>query len=176
MRRKAGKTRRAKTSRKRSTVKDLSAKKTSRVGDVSKAEQLYGTWRLVSWTRQIEETGETVTQFGKAPTGFLSYSADGRMLGIMVSDDRPRPSDLAAVSDRERAVLFNTVVAYGGTFEVVGNQVVHKVDVSWNESWTGTTQRRDFRIDGSRLTIHVGPQISADGRRSTGVLTWDKVR
>jgi hypothetical protein len=61
MRRKAGETRKAKTSRKRSTVKDLSAKKTSRVGDVSKAEQLYGTWRLVSWTRQIEETGETVT-------------------------------------------------------------------------------------------------------------------
>ncbi len=146
------------------------------MGDVSKAEQLYGTWRLVSWTRQIVETGETVAPFGKAPTGFLSYTLDGRMLGLMVSADRPRPSDLARVSEQERADLFNTVVAYGGTFEVVGNQVVHKVDISWNETWTGTTQPREFRIDRSRLTIDVGPQIGVDGRRSTAVLIWDKVR
>ena len=178
MSKKAGETGKAKANqkRKRSTVKDLSAKKTSRVGDVSKAEQLYSTWRLVSWTRQIVETGETATPFGKAPTGFLSYSPDGRMLGFMVSDHRPRPSDLATVSDQERVELFNTVVAMGGTFEVVGSQVMHKLDISWNEAWTGTTQRRNFRIDGSRLTIQVSPQIGIDGRRSTAVLIWDKVR
>jgi hypothetical protein len=64
----------------------------------------------------------------------------------------------------------------GGTFEVVGSQVMHKLDISWNEAWTGTTQRRNFRIDGSRLTIQVSPQIGVDGRRSTAVLIWDKVR
>jgi hypothetical protein len=97
------------------------------------------------------------------------------MSGCMVSDHRPKPKDLAKISDQERAERFNTVVAYGGTFEVVGNQVVHTVDISWNETWTGTTQRRDFRIDGSRLTIDVGPQIGVDGRRSTAVLIWTKV-
>ena len=176
MRSKAGKTGKAKASGKRSTVKDLSAKKTSRGGRLSKTEQLYGTWRLVSYTRQIIETRETVTPFGRAPTGFLSYSPDGRMLGLMVSADRPRPSDLAKVSDQERAELFNTVVAYGGTFEVVGNHVVHKVDISWNETWTGTMQPRDFRIDRNRLTMDVGPQIGVDGRRSAAVLVFDKVR
>lgn len=146
------------------------------MGEVSKVDQLCGTWRLVSWTRQIIETGETVAPFGKAPTGFLSYSRDGRMSGCMVSDHRPKPKDLAKISDQERAELFNTVVAYGGTFEVVGNQVVHTVDISWNETWTGTTQRRDFNIDGNRLTITVGPQIGVDGRRSTAVLIWTKVQ
>jgi hypothetical protein len=131
---------------------------------------------VVSYTRQVLETGETVAPFGKAPTGFLSYSPDGRMLGFMVSAARPRPNDLAKASDQERAELFNTLVAYGGAFEVVGNQVVHKVDISWNETWTGTTQPRDFRIDRSRLTLDVGPQIGVDGRRSTAALIWDKVR
>jgi Lipocalin-like domain len=139
-------------------------------------EQLLGTWRLVSWERHLTETGESLAPFGKSPSGFLSYGRDGRMLGLMVSERRPKPTDLTKLSDQERVELFNTVVAYGGTFAVRGTQVVHEVDISWNETWTGTTQVRDFHIEGDRLTFSVGPQVGVYGRRSTAVLVWDKVQ
>jgi Lipocalin-like domain len=139
-------------------------------------DQLLGTWRLVSWVRHLTETGETIEPFGKTPSGFLSYGRDGRMLGLMVSDRRPKPSDLTKVSDKDRVELFNTLAAYGGTFEVSGTQVVHKVDISWNETWTGTTQVRDFSLDGDRLTISIGPHVGIDGRRSTALLIFGRVQ
>src|SRR5262245_15622297 len=101
-------------------------------------QQLLGTWRLVSWVRHLIERGDTLEPFGKTPSGFLSYGGDGRMLGFMVSDRRPKPIDLTTVSEKDRVELFNTMAAYGGTFEVSGTQVIHKVDISWNETWTGT--------------------------------------
>jgi hypothetical protein len=29
------------------------------------------------------------------------------------------------------------MVAYAGTFKVEGSRVVHNIDISWNENWTG---------------------------------------
>lgn len=139
-------------------------------------EELYGTWRLVSWTRQVVGTGESADMFGKAPHGYLNYGRDGRMFSIIVKENRPKPADLAKMTDQERAELFNTMLAYGGTFKVDGGRVVHNVDISWNENWTGTAQVRNFRIEGRRLSISYGPQIGSDGRQITGVLTWEKVQ
>lgn len=139
-------------------------------------EELYGTWRLVSFTRQVVGTGESSDLFGKAPQGFLNYGRDGRMIGIIVKENRPKPTDLAKMTDPERVELFKTMIAYGGTFKVDGGRVVHNVDISWNENWTGTAQVRNFRIEGRRLIISLDPQIGLDGRQITSVLTWEKVQ
>ncbi len=147
---------------------------TSLTADAQVSEELYGAWRLVSWTRQVVGTGESADLFGKAPHGFLNYGRDGRMFAIIVKENRPRPTDLAKVTDQERAELFKTMVAYGGTFKVDGGRVVHNVDISWNESWTGTAQVRNFRIEGRRLIISIDPYIGLDGRQITSVLTWEK--
>lgn len=112
--------------------------------------------------------------FGKAPHGFLSYGRDGRMSAIIVGENRPKPMDLAKLTDQERAELFKTVIAYAGTFKVEGSRVVHNVDISWNENWTGTAQVRNFRIEGRRLTIR-GEQIGPDGRQIIAVLTWETI-
>ena len=139
------------------------------------SEELYGTWRLVSFSIQVVETGESSDLFGDAPYGYLNYGRDGRMYAIIVKDKRPNPSDLAKITEQECIELFNTVIAYSGTFEVDGGRVHHNVDISWNENWTGTTQVRNFRIEGRRLIISVDPQIGLDGRQATAVLTWEKV-
>lgn len=139
-------------------------------------EELYGTWRLVSYTRQVVGTAESADLFGKAPHGFLNYGRDGRMIAIIVKENRPKPADLAKMTDQERAELFNTVIAYAGTFKVDGSRVVHNVDISWNENWTGTAQVRSLRLEGRRLIISADPQIGVDGRSVTPVLTWEKVQ
>ena len=85
------------------------------------------------------------------------------------------PPDLAKLTDQERAELFRTMAAYAGTFKVEGTRVLHHVDISWNENWTGSVQVRSFRLEGRRLIITGGPQIGPDGREVIAVLTWEKV-
>jgi Lipocalin-like domain len=140
------------------------------------SDELYGTWRLVSVTRQIVGTAESSDLFGKAPQGFINYGRDGRMFAITVRENRPKPADLAKMTDQERAELFKTMTAYAGTFKVDGSRVVHNVDISWNENWTGSAQVRNFRIDGRRLVISLDPQIGVDGKQVTSVFTWEKVQ
>jgi hypothetical protein len=41
---------------------------------VGSVEELYGTWTLISWTRRLLDTGETVEAFGGAPRGLLAYA------------------------------------------------------------------------------------------------------
>ena len=140
------------------------------------SEELYGTWRLVSFVSQVVATGEKTDYFGKAPRGVLSYSRDGRMSALLVKDERPKPTDLAKVTNEERLELFKTMIAYGGTFSVAGNVVTHQVDISWNGNWTGTSQIRNFKLDGRKLYISTNPQPGiTDGKPVIGILEWEKV-
>jgi len=140
-------------------------------------EDLYGTWRLVSYTQEIVATGEKIDIFGKAPRGFLSYSRDGRMSAILAKDERPKPADLAKVTNEERVELFKTVIAYGGTFKFDGKTVTHYLDISWNETWTGTAQVRNVRLEGDKLYISTNPiPRPEDGKVVIGVLAWEKVK
>jgi hypothetical protein len=139
-------------------------------------EALYGTWRLITWTREIVGTGERSDIFGQAPRGFITYTHDGRMSSIVVKENRPQAADPAKLTDAARATLFSSMVAMAGTFTVEGSRVVHNIDISWNESWTGTTQVRHFTIDGKTLTIRTDPALSPiDGKPSIATLTWEKV-
>ena len=140
-------------------------------------EDLYGTWRLISYTQEVLATGEKIDIFGKAPCGFLSYSRDGRMYAILVKAERPKPTDLAKLTDKERVELFKTVIAYAGTFTFDGKTVTHHVDISWNENWTGTAQIRNVRLEGGKLYISTNPMPRPeDGKLVIGVVVWEKVK
>jgi hypothetical protein len=138
---------------------------------------VYGTWRLVSFTRTVLATGETTDIYGKSPRGFINYGPDGRMLVLIVSDKRPKPADLAKMTDQERVDLFKTTIAYGGTYSYDGKTVTHHVDISWNENWTGTDVVREVKFDGNKLMLSTRPApASQDGKLITAVLTWERVR
>jgi hypothetical protein len=147
------------------------------LGAYAQVEEMYGTWRLVSFTRDVLDTGERTDIFGKAPHGFLAYSRDGRFMAIIVKENRAKTTDLGKLTDADRAELFKSLIAYGGTFKVDGNRLTHNVDISWNEAWTGTPQGRAFRIEGRKLTISTDPAPSVlDGKRVTAVLVWEKIQ
>jgi hypothetical protein len=142
----------------------------------AETEDLYGTWRLVSYTQEILATGEKINIFGAAPRGFLHYSRDGRMSVILVKDQRPKPTDLTKMTNEERVELFLTCIAYGGTFKFDGKTVTHYVDISWNESWAGTAQVRNVRIEGRKLYISTNPMPRPeDGKITIGALVFEKV-
>jgi Lipocalin-like domain len=116
------------------------------------AENLIGTWKMVSWKRQNAATGEQRDALGPEPVGFINYGADGRFYAIVVRRDRARPATLPP-SASEKEALFDSMLAYAGTYRLDEEKAVHRVDASWNQSWTGTDQVRFYRLDGDRLFI-----------------------
>jgi hypothetical protein len=115
-------------------------------------ERLAGTWRMVSWKRESVATGEQSDALGPDPVGFINYGADGRFYAIVVRRDRAPPLTFP-YSEREKAVLFDSMLAYAGTYTLDEEKVVHHVDASWNQSWTGTDQVRFYGLDGDQLFI-----------------------
>jgi Lipocalin-like domain len=139
------------------------------------ASRLLGTWKLHSYEREEIATGRRHDQFGPRPDGYLGYSPDGRMYAIFIRHDRVAPRDVVP-TDEEGVQLIGSMVAYAGTYTLGQNQVVHHIDISWNQGWTGTDQVRFFELEGETLTITTAPYRSyLDGKEGRSILVWDKV-
>jgi len=117
------------------------------VVEASLAQQLPpGTYKVSSMTAEVDGSAPQEI-FGRSPRGFAMFTptrvtflitAEGRKFGRAVE---------------ERAALWDTLAAYSGTYRVEGGKFVVSVDVSANEIWNGTTQVRNWRLEGDRLTI-----------------------
>jgi Lipocalin-like domain len=136
---------------------------------------LLGTWKLKSYVREVEATGERYNERGEHPNGYLSYAADRRMYAIITWDNRANPQDVVPTND-ERIRLFGTMISYAGTYTMDAEKVIHHVDISWNQIWTGTDQIRFYKLDGNILTITSAIDRSPiDGRAGRSILVWEKV-
>jgi Lipocalin-like domain len=134
-----------------------------------------GTWKLQSFTDEDLETGEKIDLFGAHPSGYLSYGPDGRMYALLLKEGRNAPGALVP-TDAERVDLYSGLIAYAGTYSIEGDKVSHHIDASWNQSWTGTTQVRQFRIEGNSLFIRTLPAKNpVTGKLSSAVLVWNKL-
>lgn len=143
-------------------------------------EDLYGTWRLVSFVQQNPDTGAKIRDaLGTDPHGFINYGRDGRMYAIITAAVRPKRSEVGAITDEDRNELFKTMIAYSGTFTFDGKTATHQVDISWNETWTGTAQVRNLQLEGNRLTITTDPLksvVDPKGEVGVFVLVWERLR
>jgi hypothetical protein len=145
-------------------------------------DEVYGTWKLISNQIKISDTGE-IRDFepGVTLSGYITYGADGRMMGLLVRGNRPKANSVGSMTDQQRADLFKTMVAYGGTYELDGSTMRHHIDISWNQIWTGTTQVREVNREGTKLvyTTKPAPLVgsgSDDGKMGISILTWEKVQ
>jgi Lipocalin-like domain len=126
---------------------------------------ILGTWKLQSLVFEAIGTGQRSRPFGDHPDGYLSYSADGRMYAIGVAGDRSKPLDLIPM-DEQKVKLHDSMFAYAATYTADGEKVVHHVDISWNQSWTGTDLVRFYKLEGNTLTITTARARSAiDGEK-----------
>jgi hypothetical protein len=143
---------------------------------LSQDSPVIGTWKLKTFVREVSGTNEQYNQLGDNPGGYIGYSRDGRMYAILVAGDRAKPQ-IEPRSDAERLQLYKTMIAYGGTYTVDNEKVVHHVDISWNGSYTGTQQVRFYKLDGDTLTLRTAPNKSPiDGREGVGILVFERVR
>jgi hypothetical protein len=125
-----------------------------------------GTWKLQSYTREDLATGQKTDLFGARPSGYISYGSDCRMYAILIKEGRKAPAGLVP-TDAERIELYAGLIAYAGAYTIDGDKISHHIDASWNQACTGTTQVRQFKIEGKTLHIRTMPAGS--------VLVWNKV-
>ena len=135
---------------------------------------IVGTWRLISFSEEDLDTGAVRYPFGKTARALVIYARNGYVATIFTAADRKPP--VAATATAQEAVdLYQTMIAFGGRYELIANRLVYHPELSWNELWNGTTQERVFEVDGDRLEVRSVPTVSAlTGARTVFSLAWKR--
>ncbi len=139
---------------------------------------LIGTWKLVSASTRSGDGTTNTAPYGSNPTGFLTYSPDGRMTAIISNGGR-RPLSIAdritAPAD-ERAQAFATFLAYAGRYTVEGDKVTHHIEAASIQNWVNGDQVRFFTLDGDRLIVLTPSNYVFNGQPQTFELKWERVK
>jgi hypothetical protein len=133
------------------------------------AEDIIGTWRTTGHEIVAKE-GSVSHPFGPGPHhGNLVYHANGTVSVLVIRTD---PQNLGVGKPAaDRVAALDRCVVYVGRYEVAGDTVTHKVEVSLNPAWIGTAQMRHATLDGDRLIL--SPPPDASGARAR--ITWQRV-
>jgi hypothetical protein len=132
---------------------------------------IVGTWKQVSYFTEELATGKRTALLGEHPKGYLIYTPEGRMIMLAVHETRS-----PAKTDGDRIDLHKNMFAYSGRYTIEGNKIIHHVDISSNEIWTGDLVRY-FNLDGDVLTIKTAPSKNViTGKESVSTLVWQRER
>jgi hypothetical protein len=137
---------------------------------------LHGTWKMISQSQKVVDTGEVRAGRGKTPRGYVTFGPDGRMMGVILNEQRPKPESVAKMTDQQRIELFNTMNAYAGTYKLEGNKLTYRFELTHNEV-PARASVREIKIDGRKLTMVNEPApATADGKMVQTTTVWEKVR
>jgi Lipocalin-like domain len=140
------------------------------------SDKLVGTWKLVSASLSTAGGERNDAPFGPTPTGFLTYTREGRM-SAMISHDGRKPlsvSDWSLAAGEEKAEAFSTFAAYAGRYTLAEDQVIHHVEISSLQNWVNTDLVRLIKFQGDRIILATAP-TSINGKIQTWELVWERV-
>lgn len=148
----------------------------SLTGAAQSSSTIVGTWKLISAKSTTSKGAVDNYAFGKSPTGFMTFTTEGRMSLIMADDARKPLSilDRVAAPPNERAEAFATFVAYAGRYSFNGDRLIYHVEVSSIQNWVGTDLTRIIRFQGNRLTTRT-PTTVKGGVQQVIELMWERV-
>jgi hypothetical protein len=146
-------------------------------GAASPSSLLVGTWKLVSCESRFED-GKVEPTLGIDPIGQLMYDANGRMSVHLMRRDRAAfaSSDLHGATPQEAKAAFDVHQSYFGsyTMDLAAGTVSHHIEGGSFPNWTGTTQKRFFKLEGKRLSLSTAA-IPIDGKQVRLFLIWERV-
>ncbi len=141
--------------------------------------ELIGTWKLIDWTVELEG-GRVIRPFRGKAIGLLTYTDEGRMIASLMKADRDSigTRSFAEAMALERASAAAGYLSYAGSYEVIGDQVHHHVELSLFPDWVGGTQVRQIEwitnsndsVDLELSTPHAPQERSAVNR-----LRWHRI-
>jgi len=141
-------------------------------------KSLVGTWRLVSVKSTTLKGVVNATAFGKTPTGFATFTHDGR-LAIIMSDAGRKPLsvvDRVSAPVMERAEAYATCVAYAGSYTVQGDTVVYHIQAATIQNWVHSDLTRHITWKGNRFMSLTTPITLKGGVHQTIETTWERVK
>jgi len=139
-------------------------------------KDLHGTWKLVSQSQKLLDTGEVRAGRGAAPKGYVTFTPDGRVMGMIMSEKRPKPESVAKLTDQQRIELFNTMNAFAGTYKLDGSKLTYTFDLTHNEV-TARASARQIKFEGRKLTMVNEPSAATmDGKKVQTTTVWEKVQ
>lgn len=128
-----------------------------------------GVWRLVSFERQFQASEDREYPMGKVPSGYIQFTAEGRMTVVITAEGRVAPA-----TDADRTALYNSLVAYTGGYRIEGDKWITKVEVCSNPAWVGTEQARTFKVTGDKLQETTAWVARPDNRMARAVITYER--
>ena len=136
------------------------------------AGSIVGTWRLLSLTEEYLDTRAVRHPMGERPNALVIYTADGHVATIFTAADRAAPAG-PQPTDEDAARLYRSMVAFAGRYRLDGERLIYHPEISWNESWNGTSQTRLFDVRGDRLHVKSVPMISTPtGASMVMTMVW----
>jgi len=128
------------------------------------APSLIGAWSLIS-AETLGENGEASLAFGDRASGLLIYDRSGEM-SLQIAGDRPMVGSIEAyqaLNPEDRMIYLDGYYAYFGSFEIdeAAHVVIHRVRQSLRPTETGESYRRQYVLDGDRLTLASAPEAHA---------------
>jgi len=152
---------------------------TAQTGQQNAAQQQFlGTWKLVSYVGEEIPSGIKSDVMGDHPSGYINYGSDGRMMVIIVGTDRKKPAGSVATPEEAEALL-RSMLAYAGTYTIdsEAKTVTHHIDVSWDQTRTGESHVRTYKLDGDRLMLITQPSRDpSSGKKTVRTLIWERVK
>jgi len=151
------------------------------IGSAQSKEMLVGTWKLVSWSGVTEKGVVNDEAYGRNPTGFLTYTSDGRMIAVLTNGGRKALSNSRwnLAPPEERAEAFATSFAYAGTFTLKGDKVIHHVEACTFPNAVNTDFVRIItKLQSSGVTLRTTtPFLGRDGvQYAYSELVWERVK
>jgi Lipocalin-like domain len=135
---------------------------------------LIGVWTLESFYSELRTTGDRKAAYGARPNGYTIFTPEKRMMVILTAEHRATPD-----TDEKCITAFRSMFAYSGIYRVDVDRFITKVDISWNEAWTGTEQVRFFKFEGDRLmgtTAWMPDPNTLGNPEFRGVSIWRRVK
>jgi hypothetical protein len=136
-------------------------------------DKLAGTWKLVSASSTTSAGERNETPYGLNPSGFLTYSDDGRMTALISYGGRKSLS-FGGGTQAEQAEAFKTFLAYAGRYTLSGDKVIHHIEISSIQNYVGKDLVRSIKFEGDRITL-ITPPTPVNGKNQIVELIWQRL-
>lgn len=138
---------------------------------------IYGSWRLLSFSHTILDTGKQTHIMGDKPNGMIIFTEDNCVSVMITAQERGTlvTQTTEQLSEQQTSALYHSMMAYSGRYHLKDNICYFDIEMSWNPSWVGLKLEREFSFDGEKLVIDTCPQVGIDGNLSKATLIWQRV-
>jgi hypothetical protein len=137
-------------------------------------DQLVGTWKLIGASSTTSAGERIETPYGVGPTGFLTYTAEGRISSVISYGGR-KPLSLGGGKMEEQVEAFKTFLAYAGRYSLKGDQISHHIEVSSVQNFVDRDLIRTIKFEDDRITLTT-PPTPVNGKIQTLELVWQRLQ